>query len=150
MEKKEFQDVLEFAIEKEEEAAAFYQEASQKAEKPHMKEAFQSMAKEEQKHKELLIHLDVGKVADKKIGSVPDLKISDYLVDVEYSPDMEYQDVLILAMKREKKAFQLYTNIADKTDNPDLKKLFQVLAQEEAKHKLKLETEYDEHVMEGY
>ena len=150
MEKNEFQEVLEFAIEKEEEAAAFYQEASQKVERPHMKRVFQSMAKEEQKHKELLINLNVENVSDKKIESVPDLKISDYLVDVEYSPDMEYQDVLILAMKREKKAFQLYTNIADKTDNPDLKKLFQVLAQEEAKHKLKLETEYDEHVMEGY
>ena len=150
MEQKDFQDVLEFAIEKEEEAAEFYQEASRKAEKSHMKETFQSMAKEEQKHRELLTNLDVEKVADKKIESVPDLKISDYLVDVEYSPDMEYQDVLILAMKREKKAFQLYTNIADRTDDPDTKKLFQVLAQEEAKHKLKLETEYDEHVMEGY
>ena len=150
MESKEFQDVLKFAIEKEEEAAAFYQEASRKAEKSHMKEAFQGMAKEEQKHKELLTHLDVEKVADKKVENVPDLKISDYLVDVDYSPDMEYQDVLILAMKREKKAFQLYTNIADQTEDPDTKKLFQILAQEEAKHKLKLETEYDEHVMEGY
>ena len=150
MDKREFQEVLEFAIEKEEEAAAFYQEASRKAEKSHMREAFQRMAKEEQKHKELLTNLDVGKVADKKIEKVPDLKISDYLVDVEYSPDMGYQDVLILAMTREKKAFQLYTNIADRTDDPDMKKLFQVLAQEEAKHKLRLETEYDEHVMEGY
>ena len=150
MERKEFQEVLAFAIEKEEEAAAFYQEAGQKAEKPHMKEAFRSMAREEQKHKELLSNLDVGKVADKKIENVPDLKIGDFLVDVEYNPDMGYQDILILAMKREKKAFQLYTNIADKTDDPDMKKLFQVLAQEEAKHKLKLETEYDEHVMEGY
>ncbi|UCE20412.1 MAG: ferritin family protein [Gemmatimonadota bacterium] len=150
MEHKEFQDVLTFAIEKEEEAAAFYQEASRKAEKSHMKEAFLSMAEEEQKHKELLTNLDVEKVAEKKIESVADLKISDYLVDVKYSPDMEYQDVLILAMKREKKAFQLYTNIADRTDDTDIQKLFQVLAQEEAKHKLKLETEYDEHVMEGY
>lgn len=150
MEHNKFQEIIDFAIEKEEEAAAFYQQASQKAERPPMKEALQNMAGEEQKHKELLTTLNVGRVADKKLESVPDLKVGDYLVDVQYRPDMEYQDLLILAMKREKKAFQMYSDIADGTDNPEMKKLFQVLAQEEAKHKLKLEIEYEDHVMEGY
>jgi rubrerythrin len=150
MEQKEFQDVLKFAIEKEEEAAAFYQGASQKARHSHMKEAFLKMAHEEQKHREILTTLDITKISGKKIENVPDLKISDYLIDVEYSPDMGYQDILILAMKREKKAFLLYDEIADRTDDPELRRLFQVLAQEEAKHKLKLETEYDEYVLEGY
>ena len=33
------------------------------------------------------------------------------------------------------------------TEDPELKKLFSVLAQEESKHKLRLETEYDENVL---
>ena len=147
MEQKEFQDVVEFAVEKEEEAAAFYQEASQKAEKPHMREAFLSMAKEEQKHKELLTLLDVEKVADRKIEKVPDLKVSDYLVDMEYSPDMEYQDILIMAMKKEASAVELYNDMAAEVESPKLEKLLKFMAQEEARHKLRLETEYDENVL---
>lgn len=150
MEQKAFQEVIDYAIEKEEEAAAFYLEASQKAEQPHMKDALRGMAAEEQKHRELLMNMDVEKVAGKKLETIPDLKVSDYLVDVEYSPDMAYQDMLILAMKREKAAFKMYSDIADITDPPEIKKLFEVLAQEEAKHKLKLEMEYEDHVMEGY
>jgi len=150
MEPKEFQEIISFAIEKEEEAASFYEDASQRAEKPHMKTAFKEMAKQEQKHKELLQGMNAEKVADREIERIPDLKISDYLVDVEYSPDMEYQDVLILAMKREEKAFKLYNGVAEKSDDPALKKLFQILAQEEAKHKLTLESEYDDYVTKGY
>ena len=52
--------------------------------------------------------------------------------------------------KREKSAFKMYSDIAEGTDSPEIKKLFQVLAQEEARHKLKLEIEYEDHVMEGY
>lgn len=147
MEPKELQEVIGFAAEKEAEAAAFYQEASRRVERFHMKEAFKEMAKEEQRHKELLEGINVEKVAGKKIERVPDLKISDYLVDVEYSPDMDYRDLLILAMKREEKSFKLYNEVAEKSDDPGLKRLFQVLAQEEAKHKLKLETEYDDYVL---
>ena len=49
------------------------------------------------------------------------------------------------AAKREKAAFDLYTDLARVyTTIPDVKKIFDVLAQEEAYHKLKLEREYDE------
>ena len=150
MKQKAFQDVIEFAIEKEEEAAAFYHEASRKAEQPNMKAALESMAQEEEKHKALLKNMDVESVADTKLETVPDLKLSDYLVDMKYSPDMAYQDMLILAMKREKAAFKMYSDIAAGTDDAEIKKLFQVLAMEEARHKLTLEMEYEDNVMEGY
>jgi rubrerythrin len=50
-------------------------------------------------------------------------------------------------MKAEKAAYTLYNSLAEATDNGELKKLFLMLAQEEAKHKLRFEVEYDEVVL---
>ncbi len=80
-------------------------------------------------------------VAEKKIL---DLKIGDYLVDAEPSSDIDYQQALILAMKAEKAAFRLYSDPASATDDPGLKETLLGLAQEEAKHKLRFEIEYDD------
>ena len=55
---------------------------------------------------------------------------------------MSFQDALVLAMKREKKAFKLYHDLSEIAPN-DLKDTFLALAQEEAKHKLRIELEYD-------
>ena len=60
---------------------------------------------------------------------------------------MDYQDALIAAMKAEKAAYRLYTDLASATDNADLQGLFKNLAQEEAKHKLRFEVEYDDHIL---
>ena len=51
-------------------------------------------------------------------------------------------------MKREEKSLKLYNELAEKTDNEDLIKMFKVLSQEEAKHKLTLETLYDDYMAE--
>jgi rubrerythrin len=60
---------------------------------------------------------------------------------------MTYQDALILAMKKEKAAFRMYSALADKATDPDLKTLFYRLAMEESKHKLRFELEYDEYIL---
>ena len=78
---------------------------------------------------------------------IVDLKIADYVVDIEISTDMDYQQALIVAMKKEKAAFRLYTNLANIVDDPNLSTVFQALAQEEAKHKLRFEIEYDDNIL---
>ncbi|MBM3213042.1 hypothetical protein FJZ33_12530 [Candidatus Poribacteria bacterium] len=60
---------------------------------------------------------------------------------------MEYQDILIMAMKREESAVKLYTDLASRVQEPKMNKLLQFMAQEESKHKLRLETEYDKNVL---
>ncbi len=47
-------------------------------------------------------------------------------------------------MKAEKAAFKLYHTLASTTDDPALKATLLGLAQEEAKHKLRFEIEYDD------
>ena len=76
-----------------------------------------------------------------------DLKIGDYLTDVEPGPNLNYQEALIVAMKKEKASFKLYIDLAAITDNENLRSVFSLLAQEEAKHKLRFEIEYDDYVL---
>ena len=140
-------DILDFAISNEEEAFNFYTGLAHKMENPHMQKIFEDFAGEEKKHKEKLIEVKEGKMLMPAQEKVTDLKISDYLVDAEENPEMEYQDALIVAMKKEKKAFQLYTDLAEATDDENVKNIFLFLAQEEAKHKLRLEIEYDDYIL---
>ena len=80
-------------------------------------------------------------------GTVLDLKMADYLVAGEVSGDMDYQQALIMAMKKEKAAFRLYSDLADRVADGALRTLFLGLAQEEAKHKLRFEVEYDDVIL---
>jgi rubrerythrin len=80
-------------------------------------------------------------------GKVADLKIADYTVDVQPHPNMKYDEALMVAMKKEKAAFKLYNDLANRAPNESMKNLFLSLAQEESKHKLRFELEYDEYVM---
>jgi rubrerythrin len=52
-------------------------------------------------------------------------------------------------MKAEKAAFVLYTKLAEVTTDAGLQRVFRSLAQEEAKHKLRFEIEYDDNVLDG-
>jgi len=144
------EEVLEYAIEKEKEAVEFYEDISRQEAFSGTRETFQDFAKEEKKHQILLEKFaeNKEKIAEYQYKWIPDLKRSDYLVDMEYVKGMHFTDILRLAMKREEKALQLYNELAGKTDNDDFIKLFKLLAQEEAKHKRALETIYDDHMAE--
>ncbi len=140
-------EILDFAIQKEEEAAQLYKDLAATLNRPDMKEVFESFAKEEMGHKAKLIEVKSGErmiSAEKKIF---DLKIGDSLVDVKPSPNLDYQHALIFAMKAEKAAYKLYNDLAQATDDENLRNLFLGLAQEEAKHKLRFEIEYDDQIL---
>lgn len=140
-------DILDFAIQKEEEAAELYQDLATTLTRTDMKAVFEGFAKEEMQHKAKLIEVKEGNriiSAEKKIF---DLKIAESLVDAKPSPNMDYQHALIFAMKAEKAAYKLYSDLAAATDDQNLKDLFLGLAQEEAKHKLRFEIEYDDQIL---
>jgi len=139
---KSVNEVLAYAIEKEEEAHQFYLEWAGKLSNPGLAEVFRTFAAEELKHKEKLERVKSGSTFKPAARPVTDLKIVDYLVDLTPTPEMDYQEALILAMKREKAAFKLYSDMAAMAGDDDLRATFTALAQEEAKHKLRLETEY--------
>lgn len=147
MELNNFKEVVTFAIRKEAEAYNLYTTYSQLVKNPGTKVMFKELAEEEQKHREILQGVEKKYVSEYKVEKVPDLKISDFIDEQKFSPDMDYASALRMAIKREEHSLKLYNHIAEGTKSPELKKLFAVLAQEESKHKLRLENEYDENVL---
>ena len=143
----EFGSIIAFAIENEIAAVELYEKMRDMAKKQNAKVMFSELAAEEVKHRKTFEGLSAENMPDVRLKEITDLKISDYLVDVDFKQDMEYQDILIMAMKREESAVKLYNDMAAQVKNPKLGKLLKFMAQEEAKHKLRLETEYDENVL---
>ena len=140
-------DILDFAINEEQMAVDFYSELADVAKTDDMRQVFIEFAEEEIKHKQRLLKIKEEGFYTLKKEQITDLKISDYIVNVKPTPGMTYEDALILAMKKEKVAFKLYNTLADRAPNAQLKDIFLGLAQEESKHKLRFEIEYDEYVL---
>ncbi len=140
-------EILDFAMESEQKAVDFYTELADRIKNEEMKAIFREFAQEEVGHKAKLKKIKEERIFNIPAEKIADLKISDYVDSVVIKPDMSYQEALIVAMNREKAAFNLYTRLAGKTDLPELQELFRGLAQEESKHKLRFEMEYDEYVL---
>ncbi len=143
------EEILDFAIVEEQQAYEFYMKLAGKMKADAMRRVFEEFAREEQGHKARLQAMKDGKlsIASSAEENVPDLKIADYLVDVQPSADMDYQEALVLAMKKEKAAFMLYSDLAALVENAAHKEVFLSLAQEEARHKLRFEVEYDQEIL---
>jgi rubrerythrin len=144
---KHIDEILVFAIDQEQKAVEFYTGLAKEAYSEEMKKVFLEFAGEEIRHKQRLTRIREEGVFTMPKQQVADLKIGDYMVDVKASGKLSYEEALVLAMKREKSAFKLYSNLAERAPNDQLKEIFQTLAMEESRHKLRFELEYDEYVL---
>lgn len=147
MELNTLDDIIEFALEREDASYRLYLNAAKKSTNSSARKIFEELAEQEKGHKKILFNLDKEKISSYKFKKVPDLGISQYLVDLTYDDSMNYQEVLIFAMKNEEKAARFYREAEQMTDDPDLKKLMGMLANEEEKHKFRLESLYEEKVL---
>ena len=143
-------EIIDFAISKEIEAAEFYRSVSEQESFSGKKEMFLEFAAEERKHQALLENLKSGSV-DPQVDEyqfkwITDLKRSDYVHDIAYKPGMAYSDILLLAAKREEKSLALYNDMLANAGTEESRKVFKMLCQEEAKHKLALETMLDDYM----
>lgn len=148
MEFSSIEDIIQYAIDKEIEAAEFYETAAESVKLEGAKGVLREYAAEERKHEQILKDLksNQAKISSYKFEKIQDIQRSDFLVEMEYRPDMDYVDLMRLAMKREEKANKLYLKLADSTDNAEHAEFFKILAQEELKHKNELETLYDDYM----
>lgn len=137
-------EIIKQAAEQEEKAYKFYTDALKFVKDAAAKLWIKELAAEEVKHKEMLLKFDVSKIRKFKPDKVQDLHIAEYLVDKDVTEIKDFQDVLIVAMKKEQKSYNFYVSMAKSTDNADMKKLCKILAQEELKHKHKIELYYDD------
>jgi len=139
---KSIADALDFAINREIEAQAFYLKLADIVESPEMAEVFSYLAMEELEHKAKLQAVKAGQITidEENVGN---LGITDHVKSVKPHSKMNYVDMLVVGMKKEEKSRKLYSDLAGLARNKEMKEIFLKLAQEEAEHKLRFEIEYD-------
>jgi rubrerythrin len=144
-------EILEFAVAREVAAKRFYKDLAEKVENPAMRELLAEFAKEELQHKEKL-ELEMMKegIVVATGEKVAGLRGSDYIVDVESTADMDYKELLALAIKKEKLSVRLYVDLAAMVDDAEWREMLLCLAEEEAGHKARFEIEYEEFVLKGH
>ena len=144
------EEVLDFAIGEEEKSVQFYTDLARQMEEPALRETLIGFAGEERRHKEKLLALKQGGVElhPSRLEAL-DLKMAEYMVPGEIRTDMSYQEILTMAMWREKAAHDLYMDLAAGAADSDIRDAFLALAQEESSHKLHFEAEYDEHLKDN-
>ncbi len=144
--------IIDFAISQEQEAGDFYRTIGEKEAQEGKKHLFLQFAGEEDKHCRILEELksgDAGQaLTDYRFTWITDIKRSNYVADLAYTPGMPYRDILLLAAKREEKALALYNLLLEKAEDEAARKVFKMLCQEEAKHKLALEGTLDAYMAE--
>jgi len=144
------QEVLDFAIKREIEALEFYAQLADLVDNPEMKKTFLQFSAEEAGHRVKLEAVKAGKLHLNPKNRIQTLAIVENLVIREKTDpgNMSYQDALILAMDRERSSFKMYSDLAEIVEEQEVKDIFLALAQEEAKHKLRFEIEYDDIILQ--
>jgi rubrerythrin len=65
------------------------------------------------------------------------------MVDMSKILQMDYKELLLAAMKKEKASFKLYIELIPTVTNQSLRDVLMELAEEEARHKISFEIEYN-------
>jgi len=137
-------EVIELAITREIQAAEFYTELADRMENPAMKSVFEHLAEEELRHKARL-ELEMmkeGYVA-KTVGQLIEVDTPDYAAELEPGPDIEYKDALSLAIRKERRSFRFYAHLAGIVPDQQVHAVCLELAEEEARHLVQFEMEYN-------
>jgi rubrerythrin len=140
-------DVIKFAIDREETAYQLYKFAEELSTTVAAKKIFAELAAEEATHKDVFSKIDADKAESHKLCTIPETSIAKYLTDVTFRPDMTYQEILTFALKAEENAYQLYKAAAGMTDDDRLQKVLINFADVELGHRRRLEVIYEEHVL---
>lgn len=147
----EVTELLDTAIYREIASEALYVAAQSKTDDPAAKALMKELAAEERGHQARLKKLKE-KGFDKHDWyreKVADLKISEYLTGPETLEGTGLQDALIFAMKKEQQSVEFYSKMTGALVDADAKRVCEGLVHEELKHKLRLETLYDDLFYKG-
>jgi rubrerythrin len=144
MKDKNVQSILETAIEKEQEAHEFYMDLYNLVEDTTAKDALLFLADEETKHEEFLRNYLNGTYgADAlQLNEVVDYEIAEYLEIPDIEKGMEAKDIYLVAAHRELNSYNFYKNLADIHPDGEVKDLLLKMANQELKHKEKVEYLY--------
>lgn len=137
-------EVIEMAIAREIQAAQFYVELADRAVNPAMRALFEHFAEEELRHKARL-ELEMMKegLVAITVGRLFDVEAPDYGVEEEIGSQMEYKEALSVAIRKERGSFRFYAELAGVVAERHMHEVLLDLAEEEARHLIKFEAEYN-------
>lgn len=146
--------VLRRAIVLEEESAKMYAAAANASKNAPIRQRLEEMAEQEREHVAKLQEMLAGNVrwAIRRARSEPvsDLRLSDHLEVKPLEAGADYQDVLLVAARREKAAYEFYRAMGEMVDDKLIKGVFEMLATEELRHKYEVEKTYEEVVYQAF
>lgn len=141
------EEVIKFAVEREDTAYRLYKRAEELSRSIAAKKMFAELAAEEATHKDVFAKIDEEKAEHHRVCTLPESSIAPYLADVPFRPDMTYSEILAYALKTEENAYQLYKAAAGMTDDERLQKVLISFADVELGHRRRLEGIYEERVL---
>ena len=141
------EDVISFAIEREDTAYKLYKRAAELSTSIAAKKMFEELAGEEAAHRNVFEKIDEDKAENHKLCMLPESSIAQYLADVPFRDNLTYSEILAFALKTEENAYQLYKAAAGMTDDPKLQKILMNFADVELGHRRKIEAIYEDRVL---
>jgi rubrerythrin len=143
------EEILYYAVGREIEANVFYNLLSQYIDDPQIRAICNDLAGEELEHKARL-ELEI-----MKLGMVVKSSVSvrqgdralpkplDYMLNMAKVMKLDLPHLLLLAMEKEKVSFRLYIDLLAMVEDKESRQVLLELAEEEARHKMIFELEYD-------
>jgi rubrerythrin len=144
MEQRKLGDYIDIAIQREEEAYAFYTDLLANVLDQSAKDALTLLANEEKKHKAFLVNYRDGGFGGNalRLNQPIDYKVAEHMDKPDIKKDMKSKDVFLVAAHRELNSYNFYMGLAVLHGEGELKDIFTKMASEELKHKEKVEYLY--------
>jgi len=144
MDAKEFERIIDMAIEGEVESFEFYTKVAEASANANVKKIFRELAEEEAGHKVSLERIKDKELQNFSFPAASDYGISETVETPKLSMEMKPADAIALAMKKEEEAMKMYTGLANAASDAEHKNVFMSLARMEAGHKAKMEDLYNQ------
>jgi rubrerythrin len=141
-------DIIAFAIGREIAAAEGYARIAAQARTPGLRELAEDLRGQEIHHRQILEDLSPETLRGLDASRAPDLRIVDTLPDETLSGEMSLQDMLVFAAKKEAQSVALYESLARLAGSSGQDRIFLFLAGQEREHKLRIEAEYEAHILQ--
>ncbi len=141
---KKVSDILDLAIQREEEAYEFYMDILGRVDDESARDTLKFIAGEEVKHKRFLVNYREGQYSADglRMADFVEYKIAEYLEEPDSDGDLSSQEVYLIAAHRESRAHQFYTELAGLHADGEIQTMLLKMANEELKHKEKMEYLY--------
>jgi rubrerythrin len=139
------EQILDFAVERERKAQEIYLSYARTTKRQSFSRLLLTMAEMEKEHERRLTELKDRRAWASAFGmpAQGQLSIEEPFKAIAFAPDMDYGDFLVLVMRKEEEAEQLYLRLESLASAAEARRLFRHLAGEERKHRDWAQERYD-------